>query len=55
MKNIKQELVWKLMSLYKELWDEEMLWDFVETELYMNNQTSDIKERIREFKELYNK
>ena len=53
MKDKKQMLVWELMSLYKKLWDEEMLWDFVETELYMNNQTKDIKKMIKLFKKTY--
>ena len=53
MKDKKQILIWKLMDLYKKMWDEEMLWDFVETQLYMNNQTKDIKDKIKEFKELY--
>ena len=53
MKDKKQMLVWKLIKLYKEFWDEEMLWDFVETQLYMNNQTQDIEEKIAEFKLLY--
>ena len=53
MKDKKQILIWKLMDLYKKMWDEEMLWDFVETQLYMNNQTQDIKDKIKEFKELY--
>ena len=53
MKDKKQMLIWKLIDLYKGMWDEEMLWDFVETQLYMNNQTQDIKDKIKEFKELY--
>ena len=52
-KDKKQMLVWKLMDLYKKMWDEEMLWDFVETQLYRNNQSQDIEEKIKEFKELY--
>ena len=53
MSDKKQKLIWKLMALYKEKWDEEMLWDFVETQLYLNNQSQDIEEKIKEFKELY--
>ncbi len=53
MKDKKQKLIWKLIDLYKKMWDEEMLWDFVETQLYLNNQTQDIEEKIKEFKELY--
>ena len=53
MSDKKQKLIWKLMALYKEMWDEEMLWDFVETQLYLNNQAQDIEEKIKEFKELY--
>ena len=50
MSDKKQKLIWKLMALYKEKWDEEMLWDFVETQLYLNNQSQDIEEKIKEFK-----
>ena len=53
MSDKKQKLIWKLMALYKEKWDEEMLWDFVETQLYLNNQSQDIEAKIKEFKELY--
>ena len=53
MKDKKQMLIWKLIDLYKEMWDEEMLWDFVETQLYLNNNTQDIEDKITEFKELY--
>ena len=53
MKDKKQKLIWKLIDLYKKMWDEEMLLDFVETQLYLNNQTQDIEEKIKEFKELY--
>ena len=53
MKDKNQKLIWKLIDLYKKMWDEEMLWDFVETQLYLNNQTQDIEEKIKEFKELY--
>ena len=53
MKDKKQKLIWKLIDLYKKMWDEVMLWDFVETQLYLNNQTQDIEEKIKEFKELY--
>ena len=53
MKDKKQKLIWKLIDLYIKMWDEEMLWDFVETQLYLNNQTQDIEEKIKEFKELY--
>ena len=53
MKDKKQMLIWKLIDLYKGMWDDEMLWDFVETQLYLNNQTQDIEEKIKEVKELY--